>query len=274
MMQGVRPIDMPPPDSPPLQALRGAVASLTPIPRSRRCQHVEGIALWPPPALLWVDLSKPLSIDEQDDLSDEERRKAARFRCLHDQRRYLAAHAALRCALATRGAGDARSLLFESGAWGKPALRKSAGLHFNLSHSDDIGLIGTSFSHDVGVDVERIRSLPDLATLVGEHFTAEERGEFECLPKHAQDRAFFVGWTRKEACLKAIGSGLHIAPQSVDVGLAACPRRTQVVFGERYYDVALQSIVNKQGWVGAVAQVLAQGTRSTTFAVNAWAEVE
>jgi 4'-phosphopantetheinyl transferase len=124
------------------------------------------------------------------------------------------------------------------------------------------------------VDWERIRPLPELATLVGEHFTAEERGEFECLPKHAQDRAFFVGWTRKEACLKAIGSGLHIAPQRVDVGLAACPRRTQVVFGERYYNVALQSIVHKQGWVGAVAQVLAQGTRTATFAVNAWAEVE
>ena len=240
----------------------------------RRCRHVDGVTLRPLPALLWVDLSLPLAGGEQDDVSAEEHRKASRFRCADDRRRYLAAHAALRRTLAACGAGEARSLHFRSNAWGKPELCEPGGPHFNLSHSADIGLIGSSFSHDIGVDVEFMRALPDAAALVREHFTFAERQEFERLPPQAQDRAFLIGWTRKEACLKAIGSGLHIAPQSVDVGLVAFPRRTQVVFGERCCDIALQSIVHKQGWVGAVAQVLTQGKRSATFAVNAWAEVE
>lgn len=263
MMQDDRPIDASRPNFPPLNELGGAVAALPLTPVSSRCQPVEGIALPALPSLLWVDLSAPLTSDEWSDLSAEEHDQAERFRCVRDQRRYLAAHAALRRALAAHGAGEPHSLRFDPGTWGKPALCDSGGLRFNLSHSDDIGLIGTSFSHDVGVDVECIRTLPDVAMLVNEHFTAAERDEFACLPPHAKDRAFLIGWTRKEACLKAIGLGLHIAPQGVDVGLDACPGKTQVVFGERWYDVAVQSIAHKQGWVGAVAQVLSQGALGT-----------
>lgn len=237
-----------------------------------RCQPVDGIALRPLPSLLWVDLSMPLTGDEWDDLSAEEQRKAARFRCPHDQRRYLAAHAALRRALAARGAGEASSLRFESGAWGKPALCDSRGLRFNLSHSDDIGLIGSSFSHEVGVDVERIRPLPDVAMLVVEHFTAAERAQFERLPPQAQDQAFFLGWTRKEACLKAVGVGLSVDPSSIEAGLTCEPCLLTIALGAEWSVVEVHSTLGSCGVVGAVAQVHSRRAGRLPIASIGWVQ--
>jgi len=234
---------------------------LTPV--AARCHHVAGVTLRPLLSLLWVDLSTPLTGDEQADVSAAEHRKASRFRCAHDRRRYLAAHAALRRTLAACGAGEARSLHFRDNAWGKPGLQEPGDLHFNLSCSADIGLIGTSASRAIGVDVELMRPLPETAELVSEHFTLSERHEFECLPPEERDRAFLVGWTRKEACLKAIGVGLGAPPASVDVGLTGFSRRTRVIFGGRWYLLDLQSIAQGQDWVGAVAQVRCQGPTPT-----------
>lgn len=229
---------------------------MTCISVAGRCQLVEGIALRPLPSLLWVDLSMPLTGDEWNDLSAEEQRKAARFRCFHDQRRYLAAHAALRRALAARGAGEACSLRFEAGAWGKPALCDSSDMRFNLSHSDDIGLIATSLSHDVGVDVELMRAVPDAVSLVSEHFSVDERREFERLPPQAQDRAFLIGWTRKEACLKAVGVGLGVvAPSAIEAGLTDKPRLVRISIGGQWDIVEVHSTFGCHNGVAAVAQV-------------------
>ena len=245
---------------------------MTFICASRRCRPVECIALRPLPSLLWVDLSMPLTGDEWDDLSAEEHRKAARFRCLQDQRRYLAAHSALRRALAAQGAGEPSSLRFRAGAWGKPALCDSTGLRFNLSHSGDIGLIGSSFLHEVGVDAEFIRAVPDAASLVSEHFSVDERREFERLPPQTRNRAFLVGWTRKEACLKAVGVGLSVDPSSIEAGLTCEPCMLTIALGVEWSVVEVHSILGSCGVVGAVAQVHSQRAGRLPIASIGWAQ--
>ncbi len=59
-----------------------------------------------------------------------------------------------------------------------------------------------------GVDLERVRPVPDAASIAGRHFHPDER---RLLHRHARagsGRLFMVLWTRREALLKCLGTGL------------------------------------------------------------------
>jgi 4'-phosphopantetheinyl transferase len=72
---------------------------------------------------------------------------------------------------------------------------------------------------EVGVDVEVIRPVPEMADLVERYFSASERNAFASLAPGLQLKAFFSCWTRKEAFVKASGEGLAIPLDQFDVSL-------------------------------------------------------
>lgn len=77
--------------------------------------------------------------------------------------------------------------------------------HVSVSRTD--GLVAVALSdRPVGVDVERVRPLPDLDQLVRDHLGAEDAA----LVRDADDPviAFHAVWTRLEALLKAEGVGI------------------------------------------------------------------
>ena len=68
------------------------------------------------------------------------------------------------------------------------------------------------------LDIDALRrALNDLAERI---FSPREPCELRSLPKPQQREAFFNGWTRKEAYLKATGEGLIDALPSIEVTLA------------------------------------------------------
>ncbi len=109
---------------------------------------------------------------------------------------------------------------FGTGPHGKPELAGhagAAGVHFNLSHSGSVGLIGWCWQRAIGVDVEIWRATRDQAALVRRYFAPGEIAAWEALPPERRQEAFFNLWTRKEAYLKALGLGLTLALDSFDV---------------------------------------------------------
>ncbi|WP_411107419.1 4'-phosphopantetheinyl transferase family protein [Streptomyces sp. cmx-4-9] len=90
-----------------------------------------------------------------------------------------------------------------------------------ISHTAGLGLLAVSGA-PVGVDVERMRSIPaeDLSSAV---LTSSER-EFvlSVPPGEGRVAAFLRVWTRKEATLKAVGTGIS----SDLTALETHPRRT------------------------------------------------
>ena len=80
--------------------------------------------------------------------------------------------------------------------------------HFSVSHSGDIVLIAFARNHDVGVDVEAIRNDLDVIEIAQRFFAPGEVSELLGLPAASRVRAFFEGWTRKEAYLKARAEGI------------------------------------------------------------------
>ncbi|MBO9513590.1 MAG: 4'-phosphopantetheinyl transferase superfamily protein [Variovorax sp.] len=166
---------------------------------------------------------------DTDCLSQAERDRAARFVFARDRERFVAAHVALRQVLAAHTAIEASRLEFVAGASGKPALVRPAGVPFNLSHSHSVALIaiGTGAA-DIGIDVEVLRPMPDAEAMAASYFTAAEQRALAAVPPALRDRAFLTCWTRKEACLKAVGLGLGVDTRSFEAGVDTRARDVQI----------------------------------------------
>ncbi len=169
--------------------------------------------------LWWTDLDAAPPADGESTLSADESARAARF--VHDvhRRRYIAAHRVLRELLARQTGRSAAALQFDIGPYGKPALRGEPACAFNMSHCDELAVYALAPQGDIGVDIERLREMPDANALASHHFTKAEQAELVGASAHERALVFLYGWTRKEACLKAIGCGLQVDPHTFEVGL-------------------------------------------------------
>ena len=178
---------------------------------------------------LWlVDLRQALGPSDLAALSDAEHQRAARFRFEHDARRYRVSHVALRQILAQAlGIPTAQIELTQPTPHDKPRL-VHADLHFNLSHSGDWALIGLTSSAPIGVDLELIKLMPDADTLARRHFTGAEYADFAARSGDGQRDTFLRCWTRKEACLKALGTGLSIEPHVFEASAQAARQDTVI----------------------------------------------
>ena len=71
-----------------------------------------------------------------------------------------------------------------------------------------MALYAITRNREVGVDIERINPSIIDEGMISQCLTAQEKVYFQTLPKNKRDLFFFECWTRKEAFLKARGSGL------------------------------------------------------------------
>ena len=72
-------------------------------------------------------------------------------------------------------------------------------------------------SRPLGVDIERLTDTADVENLAGYVFTSREQTAFRSLEPSLRPAAFLQCWTKKEAYLKAIGTGLAIPPSAVEI---------------------------------------------------------
>jgi 4'-phosphopantetheinyl transferase len=102
---------------------------------------------------------------------------------------------------------------------GKPALA-AGGIDFNVSHSGNMSLLAFARG-PVGVDIEWIRPMTDMDALIRRHFGPEEQRQWARVAAGKRGPAFFSGWTRKEAYLKALGVGLSLPLENFEVTIDA-----------------------------------------------------
>lgn len=190
------------------------------------------------PISLWlVDLeasSTETAFHSLDALSRSERARAQRFHHAHDARWYVARHNALRLLLAAETRIHPKDLCFVEGVHGKPGLDLDTPLQFNMSHAKGWALIGIGADVPVGVDIELPRPMADWSALARHCLSSAERDDLADLPPNQQFSAFLQCWTRKEACLKALGSGLTIEPGTFDAGIGRDAREVSLDSADRH----------------------------------------
>lgn len=129
-----------------------------------------------------------------------------------DRHRYLASHLGLRVLLGSHlglAPRDIRLIREDCPCCGAPHGRPAvadAALHFSLSHSGDMAYLALA-ARPVGVDIEAIPSPQAVADVINALHPAET-AELNALAIEQRPTALARLWARKEAVLKATGTGL------------------------------------------------------------------
>lgn len=154
-------------------------------------------------------------------LSAQEHERAGNFRFELHRRRYVSGRGKLRQILGRYLSLPPRAVALEYGPEGKPfCTSQPAGwrICFNLSHSENTAALAISGGFEVGIDVEHIRPIEESMPL--EVFSAREREQFDALPASQRQTVFFETWARKEASLKALGTGFTLPPEHFEFDLS------------------------------------------------------
>ncbi|TPW27921.1 4'-phosphopantetheinyl transferase family protein [Pararhizobium mangrovi] len=150
-------------------------------------------------------------------LSHEERQRAGRFVHARDRDRYVRAHIGMRVVLSQYDFMEPASLAFRYGPAGKPFLARPDAPRFNLSHSGSLAALAVSRALEPGLDIEIAR---DASRAVASVLSVEEKAELDRLPPEKRADAFARAWTRKEAVVKALGTGFETSPEEIVVGVS------------------------------------------------------
>lgn len=144
-----------------------------------------------------------------DQLEPMELGRVRQFRFDTDRLRYVISHGSLRCLLGRYLRTEPSALQIGDSPDGKPFLAwPTSDLSFNSSHSDGAALHAFCRATRVGVDIEAVKHSRELDYA---HLGVLAPEELESLQSHAAPAlpaVFTQVWTRKEAYVKAVGTGL------------------------------------------------------------------
>ncbi len=150
--------------------------------------------------IILVHTSLPPQLPEALLVTEAEALRATKFVKEEDRNAYLYRHHLLRAWLSVWLRQDATEIKFLSNPFGKPCLPDQQ-LNFNISRSGK-QLAFVFAPVQVGIDIECIRPTQQFSGIAKRYFHPEEQKAAR------EDESFFRIWTRKEAILKAQGTGL------------------------------------------------------------------
>jgi 4'-phosphopantetheinyl transferase len=155
-------------------------------------------------------------------LSQDEKRRADRFHFPQDRAHFVAARGILRKLIGAYLLRDPVDLRFRYGPQGKPQLEphnSNQSLAFNVSHKHGLAVYTFARGRNLGIDLEAIAPEFPGEEIARRFFSRRELEELLALPPDSRAEGFFLGWTRKEAYIKARGQGLQIQLDSFSVCL-------------------------------------------------------
>ena len=211
-----------------------------------------------------ADLSLPDSQLQTlfDILSSDEQARAESFHFPEDRARFIAAHGLLRVILSRYLDLEPAHITFSYGDHGKPALTNELGqeiVSFNMSHSGHLALYAITRGRKIGVDVERLQINFAFEPIAERFFAPREVAALRALPLELRTEAFFNGWTRKEAFIKARGQGLSLPLNQFEVSLVPGEPARLLYVAETPWEAASWSLHALEAGAGYAAAVAVEG---------------
>lgn len=148
-------------------------------------------------------------------LSADERQRAQSYLLERHRHRFIARRGVLRWLIGAYLCCRPESLRFSVMRFGKPVLMgpDAERLAFSVSHTDGMALFVFAWDCRVGVDVEHRIDGVDIAGIGRGIFSATEEQTIDAARRDPAADLLRI-WTRKEALLKALGTGLSGNPDA------------------------------------------------------------
>jgi len=211
--------------------------------------------------LWWADLDDPAGAGPSvwATLAPAERARADRLQDRRNRQRALARRAGLRRLLGGCRVINQAGLELRTGRWGKPRIAPTgAGLGFNLASAGRSAIYALAWGRAVGVDVECAADGGGEAPLARLFASADEQ---RTLARHAPTSgptAVVALWTCKEALAKAIGAGLTLPLEELEIGTEAA-REAPLLHGSWRRFAAPWRVAPVPATSGRVAALAAEG---------------
>ena len=186
-------------------------------------------------------------------LDDEERAQAGRFRFERDRARFVARRAFRRRVLAQYLEVAPVGVRFRTSKKGRPEIDACDEVTFSASHSDGLAVVAVARGPRVGVDIERVRPIPDAQELADRLFSPREADHVRSIDDGSNAQAFLTLWTRKESYVKALGEGLSMPLESFEVLATDEAGVVRPRHPQGGLPFVLASLGDLPGYVGAVA---------------------
>ncbi len=189
-----------------------------------------------------------------DILSPKEKYGAKKCYNLETCNKYIIAHGILRCILAYYICSLPNNIKYTYNKYGKPFL-KDCNIQFNMSHSHEILGYIVAFDKKVGIDIEchNVNIKPEEFYDIA--FTENERKLVNAFPIDQQYKVFYDIWTKKEAIVKAHGSGLSYPVNTIETSLGSevSSKIITTIEGNQLKCWACRTLNIKPSYSGAVA---------------------
>ena len=189
-------------------------------------------------------------------LSDDEKEKASKFRFIKDRHQFVLSRGSLRILTSRYLKKPNDDIVFSYGEFGKPEYHFKSDLKFNVSHSENMAVVGFVKHHDIGVDIENTKGDFDVLDIAQNYFSKREISALKSLPKSEHVNGFYRCWTRKESFIKAKSKGLSFPLDQFSVSLTS---EQHVALLETHWDETeaklwrLFSFSPKTNYIGAVS---------------------
>ncbi len=170
--------------------------------------------------LWYVSLTQPIEMVQKlaATLTEDEQVRAYRFKFDYLQTHFIIARGVLRDILSRYLQLEAKHVQLTYSKFGKPSLTDHE-YEFNLSHSHNLAVYAVTVGKRLGIDVEGIRQIANLENIAMRFFAPIEYRTLCNLPEEQKLVSFLNCWTRKEAFIKAVGSGLSYPLDKFSVSL-------------------------------------------------------
>jgi len=191
-------------------------------------------------------------------LVPDEVRRASRYAFDKDHHAFVIGRSLVRTLLGSYLSLPPQDVPIAFNGYGKPLLdtgKQSGTPHFNVSHSADRVLVAFCTSNEIGVDIEHIRPVKNMAELAQRFFSNREASQVMQSSDQEIASTFFTVWTQKEAYIKARGRGLSLPLDEFDVPLEASDAMTWQPVQSRDAESSwfVQVIPTPESFAGAIA---------------------
>ena len=209
---------------------------------------------------LWtwnLDVNREVLAQLEDVLAVGEWRRVRRCSSHQIARRFIARRGILRTILGLYLDLPPHEVQIIYNAHGKPLLAPelSPPLQFNLSDSGELAALAIGIGHPLGIDIERLRRLPDGDALAVEVLSQQQVEQCNRADAATRANIFFRLWTRREAIAKAEGFGLQLTSDQLSLDDFTDPRPSasgpDSVPHRR--DMHIHDLALPAGYIGALA---------------------